>query len=100
MPDKVGPMAWNGQQQVFLGEDLMTSGREYSDSTAQLLDEEVSRILLEQEQRAHEYLTKHRKGLELVAEALLRDETIDGPTVGKLVQESLGVAVESELPTA
>ena len=100
MSDKVGPMAWNGQQQVFLGEDLMTSGREYSDSTAQLLDEEVSRILLEQEQRAHEYLTKHRKGLELVAEALLRDETIDGPTVGKLVQESLGVAVESELPTA
>jgi len=100
MSDKVGPMAWNGQQQVFLGEDLMTSGREYSDSTAQLLDEEVSRILLEQEQRAHEYLTKHRKGLELVAEALLRDETIDGPTVGKLVQESLGTAVESELPTA
>ena len=100
MSDKVGPMAWNGQQQVFLGEDLMTSGREYSDSTAQLLDEEVSRILLQQEQRAHDYLTKHRKGLDLVAEALLRDETIDGPTVGKLVQESLGVAVESELPTA
>lgn len=100
MSDKVGPMAWNGQQQVFLGEDLMTSGREYSDSTAQLLDEEVSRILLEQEQRAHEFLTKHRKGLDLVAEALLRDETIDGPTVGKLVQEALGTAVESELPTA
>ena len=100
MSDKVGPMAWNGQQQVFLGEDLMTSGREYSDSTAQLLDEEVSRILLEQEQRAHDVLTKHRKGLDLVAEALLRDETIDGPTVGKLIQESLGTAVESELPTA
>jgi cell division protease FtsH len=100
MSDKVGPMAWNGQQQVFLGEDLMTSGREYSDSTAQLLDEEVSRILLQQEQRAHDYLTKHRKGLDLVAEALLRDETIDGPTVGKLVQESLGATVESELPTA
>jgi cell division protease FtsH len=45
----------------------MTSGREYSDSTAQLLDEEVSRILLQQEQRAHDYLTKHRKGLDLVA---------------------------------
>ena len=100
MSDKVGPMAWNGQQQVFLGEDLMTSGREYSDSTAQLLDEEVSRILLEQEQRAHDVLTKHRKGLDLVAEALLRDETIYGPTVGKLIQESLGTAVESELPTA
>ena len=89
MSDKVGPMAWSGQQQVFLGEDLMTSGREYSDSTAQLLDEEVSRILREQEQRAHDILTKHRKGLELVAEKLIEDETIDGPTVGKLVQAGL-----------
>jgi cell division protease FtsH len=89
MSDKVGPMAWSGQQQVFLGEDLMTSGREYSDSTAQMLDEEVSRILHEQEQRAHEILTKHRKGLELVAEKLIEEETIDGPTVGKLVQAGL-----------
>ena len=90
MSDKVGPMAWNGQQQVFLGEDLMTSGREYSDSTAQLLDEETSRILHEQEQRAHNLLTLHRKGLELVAEKLIEDETIDGATVERLVQEAQG----------
>ena len=32
------------EQQVFLGEDLMTSGREYSDDTAKLLDEEMLRI--------------------------------------------------------
>jgi cell division protease FtsH len=89
MSDKVGPMAWNGQQQVFLGEDLMTSGREYSDSTAKLLDDEISRILHEQEQRAHTLLTNHRKGLELVAEKLLEEETIDGAAVGRLVQEGL-----------
>ncbi len=96
MSDKVGPMAWNGQQQVFLGEDLMTSGREYSDSTAKLLDDEISRILHEQEQRAHDLLTKHRKGLELVAEKLLDDETIDGATVGRLVQEALESPAPSE----
>ena len=89
MSDRVGPMAWNSQQQVFLGEDLMTSGREVSDHTAQLLDEETSRILHEQEQRALEVLTRHRKGLELVAEKRIEDETIDGATVGKLVQEAL-----------
>lgn len=89
MSDKVGPMAWNSQQQVFLGEDLMTSGREYSDSTAKLLDDEISRILHEQEQRAHDLLTKHRRGLELVAEKLLEEETIDGAAVGRLVQEGL-----------
>ena len=89
MSDRVGPQAWNTQQQVFLGEDLMTSGREYSDSTAQLVDEEISRILREQEQRAIDLLTKHRRGLDKVAEALLEHETIDGATVGKLVQEAL-----------
>ena len=89
MSDRVGPMAWSSQQQVFLGEDLMTSGREYSDDTAKLLDEEVARILTEQEQRATELITKHRRGLELIAEALLEHETIDGRDVANLIQQGL-----------
>ncbi|MFM9226072.1 MAG: cell division protein FtsH, partial [Actinomycetota bacterium] len=97
MSDRIGPQAWNSQQQVFLGEDLMTSGREYSDSTAQLIDEEISRILTEQEARAIELLTKHRKGLDLVAEALLEHETIDGPMVGRLVQQALDAPSPSEV---
>jgi len=90
MSDKVGPMAFAGQQQVFLGEDLMTSGREYSDETARLIDEEISRILHEQEKRARALLEKHRKGLDLVAQALLDQETIDGALVSRLVQQGLG----------
>ena len=89
MSDRVGPMAWSSQQQVFLGEDLMTSGREYSDDTAKLLDEEIARILDDQEQRAHELLTKHRRGLDLIAAALLEEETIDGREVGRLIQQGL-----------
>ena len=89
MSERVGPMAWHSQQQVFLGEDLMNSGREYSDETAKLMDEEISRILLQQEQRAHELLLKHRTGLTLVAEALLEKETIDGAEVNELVQSGL-----------
>ncbi|MFM8600918.1 MAG: ATP-dependent zinc metalloprotease FtsH, partial [Actinomycetota bacterium] len=100
MSDNVGPMAWHGQQQVFLGEDLMTSGREYSDSTAKMMDDEISRILREQEERAHQLLTKHRKGLDLVAEALLEQETIDGPTVGRLVQQALDSPASAEAPIA
>ncbi len=89
MSERVGPMAWHSQQQVFLGEDLMTSGREYSDETARLMDEEISRILIEQEQRAHDLLIKHRKALDLVAEALLEKETIEGSEVAALVQAAL-----------
>ena len=90
MSDEIGPMAWGSQQQVFLGEDLMTSGREYSDEMARRIDEEVSKILRSQEQRARDVLTKHRTGLDKVAEALLEHETIDGATVARLIQEGLG----------
>ena len=97
MSDAVGPMAWAGQQQVFLGEDLMSSGREYSDETAKLLDEEIAKILMGQEARAHVLLERHRRGLELIAEALLEFETIDGPAVAKLIQKGLDETGDSEV---
>ena len=89
MSDRIGPMAWQSHQHVFLGEDLMTGSREYSDDTARLVDEEVQRILREQEHRALELLMKHRGGLDLVAEALLERETIDGSEVVQLVQQGM-----------
>jgi cell division protease FtsH len=89
MSDRVGPMAWHGQQQVFLGEDLMTSGREYSDETAKVMDDEISRILHEQEVRARDVLTRYRLGLDLIARTLLEKETIDGAEVGRLIQQGL-----------
>ncbi|WP_040494509.1 ATP-dependent zinc metalloprotease FtsH [Ilumatobacter nonamiensis] len=95
MSDRVGPQAWSGQQATFLGDDLMSSGREYSDDTARLLDEEISKLLTDQEQRAKEVITRHRRGLELIAEALLEEETIDGPTVARLIQQGMIESGES-----
>jgi cell division protease FtsH len=85
MSRRVGPMAWGSQGQVFLGEDLMHT-RDYSDDTARVIDEEVERILREQEHRCREILTENRKGLDLVARALLEHETIDGNEVTRLIQ--------------
>jgi cell division protease FtsH len=98
MSERVGPMAWHTQQQVFLGEDLMSSAREYSDDTARLIDEEVSRILHEQEARARTLIEKHRRALDLIAEALLEHETIDGSQVSALVQRGLDTTAESAAP--
>ncbi len=92
MSDRVGPMAWSSQGAVFLGDDLMHT-RDYSDETSRVIDEEVERILRVQEQRAHEQLTKHRKGLDAVAAALLECETIDGGEVKRLVDEAFGQEV-------
>jgi cell division protease FtsH len=89
MSDRVGPMAWGSQGMVFLGEDLMHT-RDYSDETSRVIDEEVERILREQEERATEFLKRHRTGLDKVAAALLVKETIDGAEVGRLVDEAFG----------
>ena len=77
---------------VFLGEDLMHS-RDYSDETARVIDEEVERILREQEDKARATLREHRGGLDLVARALLEKETIDGEEVGRLVDQAAGRVV-------
>jgi cell division protease FtsH len=92
MSSRVGPMAWGSQGMVFLGEDLMHS-RDYSDETARVIDEEVERILREQEDKARDTLREHRGGLDLVARALLEKETIDGEEVGRLVDRAAGRVV-------
>jgi cell division protease FtsH len=77
----------------------MTSGREYSDETARRIDEEIARILHDQEQRAHELLVQHRSGLDVVAEELLEKETIDGTEVARLLQATMGPHDRTEVPS-
>jgi cell division protease FtsH len=85
MSSRVGPMAWGQQGQVFLGEDLMHT-RDYSDDTARVIDEEVERILREQQERCRVVLGDNRNGLDLVARALLEHETIEGTEVTRLLE--------------
>jgi cell division protease FtsH len=95
MSERIGPMAWGSQGMVFLGEDLMHT-RDYSDETSRVIDEEVERILREQEARATTELKKHRKGLDGVAAALLERETIDGEEVRRLVDAGFGKPVHAQ----
>jgi cell division protease FtsH len=89
MSDRIGPMAWGSQGAVFLGEDLMHT-RDYSDETARVIDEEVERILRDEEDRCRKVLTEYRPGLDAVAHALLERETLEGTEVEQLVDEAMG----------
>ena len=60
--------------------------RDYSDDTARVIDEEVERILRQQEDRCRAILLENRNGLDLVARALLEHETIDGAEVTRLIE--------------
>jgi len=87
MSDKFGHMAFGGQrEQVFLGEEL-GGRREYSDSTAREIDEEVKRILEESYQRAEDALKEHREVLDRVADELLEKEEIPGKWVENLIRK-------------
>src|SRR3954464_13629505 len=63
MSSRIGPMAWSRHGQVFLGEDLMHT-RDYSDETARVIDEEVEKILREQEDRCRAVLKIERTGVD------------------------------------
>ncbi len=89
MSDEVGPMAWGNQSQVFLGDDLM-AGREYSDETARVIDEEVQKILVKQEMACRKLLDENRNALDLIARALLEHETISGDEVTRLIKAADG----------
>jgi cell division protease FtsH len=89
MSERIGPMAWGSQGPVFLGEDLVHT-RDYSDETARVIDEEVERILRQEETRARRVLRVHRRGLDAVARALLEHETVTGEQVSKLVDDAMG----------
>jgi len=89
MSERIGPMAWGSQGQVFLGEDLMHT-RDYSDDTARVIDEEVERILRDQQGRVRRLLTERRTSLDAVARALLEHETVDGAAVSRLADEAAG----------
>ena len=87
MSDVIGKMAWGSQGPVFLGEDLIHT-REYSDETARRIDEEISRILDEQAQRAGQILAEHRGALDALAMSLVSQESLDGHQVLQIVQDA------------
>jgi cell division protease FtsH len=72
--------------------------RDYSEDTSRVIDDEVERILRNEETRAMELLSLHQAGLTAVANALLELETIDGEMVGRLVDEAYGRPVYADAP--
>jgi cell division protease FtsH len=96
MSERVGPMAWGSGGEVFLGDDLMHT-RDYSDVTSRVIDEEVERILRDQESRALRLLREHQRGLAAIAQALIQRETIDGAEVSRLVDQAYGRPVHEQV---
>ena len=75
MSDKVGPVNYGDNEQVFIGRDYETKAG-YSEHTAAIIDEEVQRIIKEAHEKAVELLTANKKLLDNMARLLIERETI------------------------
>ena len=85
MSDKLGPLAYGEKEgEIFLGRD-MGHMKNYSENTAQQIDEEIRSIVQGNYTRTREILSAHQEALVAVAEALLERENLDGKEIRAMV---------------
>jgi cell division protease FtsH len=86
MSEKLGPLRYNdNEEEVFLGHSV-TQRKNVSDATAQVIDEEVRRLVEEGEARARKILSSRIDDLHALAKALLEYETLSGEEVNAVIR--------------
>ena len=86
MSEKLGPRTFGKREElVFLGREISEQS-DYSDNTAQQIDEEVHRLIQEAHDRAEEILETNKAKLIQLARHLITNETIEGDALNKLLE--------------
>jgi cell division protease FtsH len=76
MSERVGPVAYRvSEDHVFLGKEIQEA-RDFSEGTAQVIDEEVRRLIVEADNRAYDLLKDNRGQLDRLADALVQREEL------------------------
>jgi len=77
LSERLGPLTYSEEEQeVFLGHSV-AQHKSVSDETAHVIDEEVRSVIDANYKRAHTILTENMEKLHLMAEALIKYETLD-----------------------
>jgi len=92
MSDRLGPRTFGEtKSEIFVGRDMGNEGRDYSEEMAQIIDEEVKKIVDEAYDKALKILNDHRDLLDRLTKALVERESVDAGEFEKLVNgEQLG----------
>jgi cell division protease FtsH len=86
MSDKIGMIQYgDNSEYIFLGREVSRS-KDYSEQTAEEIDTEVKRIIDDAFKVASEIIHKNRQKLEMIANALLEHETLEGSQVEEIVR--------------
>ncbi len=84
--DKLGRLRYaDNEEEVFLGHSVARQ-KNVSDATADLIDQEVRRLIEEAEEQARRVLTEKNEELEIIAQGLLEYETLSGAEVDTLLK--------------
>ena len=85
MSDDLGPLSYaKGEEQVFLGREI-AQHRDYSEATAQKIDEEINKLIKSSYGRAQTVLNENLDILHKLAEVLLENETVMGKELDELI---------------
>jgi len=88
MSEKMGPLTFGKkEQEIFLGREI-SQHRDYSEHTAIEIDNEVKRLVMENYERAKTIIQTNIKALRAIAEALLERESLEGPEIEQIIQQS------------
>ncbi len=86
MSDRLGRVRYQAnEQEVFLGH-AVTQTQNVSEATAQLIDQEVRRLIEEAESSARKILTENLEDLHTIAKALLEYETLSNDEIGQILR--------------
>jgi cell division protease FtsH len=85
MSEKLGAVAFRqGETHPFLGRE-MAQPKDFSEKTAQLIDEEIRSIIQNMETKAQKVLRAHRKQLDILAQTLHERETLSKEEVDEVL---------------
>jgi cell division protease FtsH len=77
MSEKLGPRTYGQREEmVFLGRDF-NEHKNYSEKAAEMIDDEVTRLMREAEKKAQTIMQKNKPMLETIVDILLKKETIE-----------------------
>jgi len=85
---RLGPIGYGPEEDATVGTYEMQQTRPYAEATQRIIDQEVSRMLVEAEGRARQLLVGNRKALDAVAALLVERETISGAELIEAVRSS------------
>jgi cell division protease FtsH len=97
MSDRLGTLSFGTpQEEVFLGREIANS-RNYSERTAQIIDEEISAIVKNAYHQAEKIVKENFAGLQALANGLLERETLVAVEIEKVLREA-GVEIPEKAP--